>query len=94
MESAQFHVFGVGGEYLRYIGWTTRPLSEESDIFLDLIKHDHGEVPGWLERRIPADEREIFEIESAPTIEQARQSVEFWGQYYRLIGANVIADAS
>ena len=59
----KFHVFGVVGEYLQYIGWTERSLSDEKDIFLDLINHGGSEISDWLERTAQDDDIEVFEIE-------------------------------
>jgi hypothetical protein len=89
MTSACFHVFGMGAEYLEYIGWTERLLSEEKDIILDLIKSSDDEISSRLKQVAESSKIDIFEIESAPTIEDAKYSVEFWGQYYRMIGAKV-----
>lgn len=94
MENARYHVFGIVNEYLRYIGWTERPLSDEEEIFLDLINRGGGEIPGWLERDARDHDIEVFEIESMATSAEAKHSVEFWGQYYCMVGAKVITDAS
>lgn len=89
MTDSNFLIFGLGNEYLRYIGWTARALSDEEGIVLDLAQNSGHDIAQWIARVAGDDKIGIFEIESAPSVEDAVDAVQFWCQYYGLIGAKV-----
>ena len=83
---------GLGMDHLHYIGWTQRSLSDEKDIFSDLTKSGGHDIAQWVEQAVGCGKISIFEIESAPSMEDAKDSAQFWCQYYRMLGAEVITD--
>lgn len=94
MTDANFHVFGMGRGIhdLHYIGWTERPLCDEQDIFSDLAKNSSEDIAHWVEGCVDCGQISIFEIESAPSVQDAKDTVQFWCQYYGMLGARVVSD--
>ena len=92
MTKASFNIFGMGTDHLHYIGWTQRSLSDEGEILSDLTKSCSHAVAHWVEQAKRCGTLCIFEIESAPSAEDARDTVQFWCQYYGMLGAKVVTD--
>ncbi len=92
MTNANFNVFGMGSDQLNYIGWTRRALTEEREILTDLAKSSSHQVAHWAEQAGQGGNISIFAIESAPSAEDARDTVQFWCQYYGMLGAKVVTD--
>ncbi|KAB8061466.1 hypothetical protein GCN74_05210 [Janthinobacterium sp. FT14W] len=93
MNNGNFLIFGmgVGTDHLGYIGWTQRTLGDEEDIISDLKKDSGAAITQWMEQAAGSDKITIFEIDSAPSLENARDTVQFWCQYYGMLGAKVLA---
>ncbi|UXY16195.1 hypothetical protein N8I74_04015 [Chitiniphilus purpureus] len=92
MASADYHVFGLGSspDDLHYIGWTQRRLGDEQEQIFSDVAQD-GEIAHWLEAARRAGPVSLFEIESARSVEDARDSALFWRQYYHSLGLDVVA---
>jgi hypothetical protein len=95
MSNANFNIYGMGlgSDHLHYIGWTQRPLCEEQFILSDLVRDRSRAIARWVEQA-GIDRLSIFEIESAASLEDARDTVQFWCQYYSMLGAQVMSDPS
>lgn len=95
MTSALYHVFGIGintGDF-HYIGWTQKSLGEESEqIYSDLVENSRNDIAHWVKEIVQSDKINIFEIESVPSIEEARSSAKFWCQYFHSLGLDVVTD--
>jgi hypothetical protein len=92
MTNANFNIFGMETDHLHYIGWTQRALSDAREILSDLTKCSSQDVAHWAEQAGQGGNLSIFEIESAPSAEDARDTVQFWCQYYGMLGAKVVTD--
>ena len=90
MTHASFSIFAMGTDQLHYIGWTHRSLSDEQDILSDLAHSGSGGVAHWVEQASQSGKINIFEIDSARTADDARDTVQFWCQYYGMLGAKVV----
>lgn len=91
MTHANFSVYGMGAEHLHYIGWTQRSLCEEQEILSDLANSGSHAAAHWAAQAIQNGKINIFEIESAPSAADASDAVQFWCQYYGMLGAKVDA---
>ncbi len=94
MKSAHYYIFGVGSgpDDLHYIGWTQKSLSEEKEqIFSNLADSSSHDIARWVKEALYCDKISIFEIETAPSMEDAKDSVMFWCQYYHSLGLDVVA---
>lgn len=89
MTDANFHIFGMGLgiDQLQFIGWTQRALSEVTDIVADLAKHGSGDMVQWV--ACGDGQINIFEIESTDSQQDAEETVQYWCQLYRLLGARM-----
>jgi hypothetical protein len=94
MTQANFSVFGMGADHLHYIGWTERSLNDEREILADLTRCGTHDVAHWAAQAIEGGKISIFEIEMAPSAAVARDAVQFWCQYYGMLGAKVDAAQS
>lgn len=95
MENVNFRIFGLGlgSDDLRYIGWTQKSLNEEREqISASLVERGSCDVAHWVKDALCGGEISIFEIESMPSVEDAKDAVSFWCQYYRSLGLNVASD--
>lgn len=95
MSSADYHIFGVGlgTDDLHYIGWTQKSLSEEKEqIFSDMAGSKSHHIAHWVEQARDCGKISIFEIESARSMEDAKDSALFWCEYYRWLGLDVVTD--
>jgi len=95
MENAHYHIFGVGVDAgdLRYIGWTEKSVNEEKEeIFSELAQKGIRDLAHWAKEALHGGKLSIFEIESAPSAEDARNSAAFWCRYYHSLGLNVFTD--
>jgi hypothetical protein len=87
------HVFGLGlgADDLRYVGWTQRSLSDEQEqIFSDLLRSSARDIANWVADAIERGKLNIFEIESALSIEDARNSAVSLCRYFRSLGLDVL----
>jgi hypothetical protein len=93
MANVNYHVFGIGSgtaEDLRYIGWTQKSLSEEKkQIVSDLVQSSCNCIRSWVG---DGGAISIFEIESASSVEDAKDAATFWCRYFRSLGLDVITD--
>ena len=92
MARADYHVYGLGSgaDDLRYVGWTQRSLSDEQEqIFSDLARGSGREIANWIEDAIDRGRISIFEIESASSIEDARNAAISLCRYFRSLGLDV-----
>ena len=92
---AQYSIYGIGAgsDDLHYIGWTQKSLCNESaQIFSDLRESGSGDIASWVTQAVDGGKISIFEIESAPSKEDATDSVMFWCEYYRWLGLDVVTD--
>jgi hypothetical protein len=92
MARADYHVYGLGSgaDDLRYVGWTQRSLSDEQQqIFSDLLRSSTRDIANWVEDAIDRGQISIFEIESALSIEDARNSAISLCRYFRSLGLDV-----
>jgi hypothetical protein len=97
MASADYRIFGLGlgTDDLRYIGWTHRSLSEEKEqIFGELVQRSRNGVAHWVGEALDRGGINIFEIESAPSMEDARNAAASLGRYFRSLGLDVLTDPS
>lgn len=92
MTNPNFSIFGMGTDHFHYIGWTRRALSDEREILSDLCQCCDHDVAHWAEQAGRCGDLCIFEIDSAPSAEDAKESVQFWCQYYGMLGAKVVTD--
>lgn len=95
MKNAHYHVFVIdsGTDDILYIGWTQKVLSEEGEkIFSDLVESSSRDIAHWVVEALHSGKINIFEIESASSMEAAKDSVIFWRQYYHSLGLDVIMD--
>jgi hypothetical protein len=93
MARADCHVFGLGmgADDLHYVGWTRRSLSEEQEqIFSDLVRNGGRDIANWIAEAIDCGKISIFEIESAPSIEDARDAAISLCRYFRSLGLDVM----
>jgi hypothetical protein len=92
MARADYHVFGLGlgADDLRYVGWTKRSLSDEQEqIFSDLLRSSARDIANWVAEGIDRGKISIFEIESALSIEDARNAAISLCRYFRSLGLEV-----
>lgn len=95
MDTANFHIFGLGSgaDDLYYIGWTRKsPSKEEQHIYSDLTGSTRGDIAGWVKQHVSSGNIDIFEIETAGSAEDAKESALFWVGYYRWLGLEVVTD--
>jgi hypothetical protein len=95
MSTANYHVFGLGAgtDDLYYIGWVDKsPDHEQEKIYSALADDSHGDIARWVRQAVDAGKIDIFEIETAGTPEEARDSAQFWCGYYRSLGLHVVTD--
>jgi len=95
MTNANYHVFGIGSctDDLHVIGWTEKSVNEEkAQIFTDLTEHGSDDIAHWVGGALGCGKIDIFEIESAPTAQDAKDSAQFWCEYYRWLGFDVITN--
>ena len=93
MTIAQYRIFGIGSDNddLHYIGWTQRSLDEEKEqIFSEVAESGSMDIADWVKQARDGGQIDIFEIELAPSAEDARDSASFWCEYYRTLGINVV----
>jgi hypothetical protein len=93
MARADYHVYGLGSgaDDLRYVGWTQRSLSDEQEqIFSDLLRSSGRDIASWVEDAIERGKISIFEIESHPSVEDARNAAISLCRYFRSLGLDVI----
>jgi hypothetical protein len=90
MTNGNFNIFGMATDHLHYIGWTKRALSDEREILSDLATTCCRDVAQWVAQA--GGKLSIFEIDSAPSAEDAKDTVQFWCQYYGMLGAKVVTD--
>ena len=96
MTNRTFHVFGVGlgSDDVRYVGCTQRSIDEEKDeIICDIMKRGLESIGQWV-RAGDGAQVCIFEIESASSIEEARDRVTYWCQCLNWLGLHVEGTAS
>jgi hypothetical protein len=94
MDTGNYYVFGVGSgaDDLQYIGWTEKsPGQEPQQIYSDLAGSGRDDVARWVTQALDSGAIDIFEIETARSAEDARESAQFWGDYYRWLGLDVKA---
>jgi hypothetical protein len=95
MSNAHYHIFGLGAgsDDLYYIGWMDKsPDHECREIYSDLADGSQGEISHWVRKAVDAGKIDIFEIETADSPEEARDSAQFWCDYYRSLGLQVVTD--
>jgi hypothetical protein len=95
MNAANYHVFGLGSgaDDLYYIGWTEKsPDIDREHIYTDLAGSARGDIARWVKHAIDSGKIDIFEIETAGSAEDAKDSALFWGEYYRWLGLDVVTD--
>lgn len=95
MAGANYYIYGLGAnsDDLHYIGWTEKSIGEQPDlIFSDLLKSSSNAIANWVKDAVHGGKISIFEIESAPSVEDAKDSAMFWCEYYRWLGLDVITD--
>lgn len=89
MANSDYCVFGLGlgPDDLCYIGWTRRSVVEEKDqICGDLVKGSCNGMAHWFASAIECGSISIFEIESAPSMEEAKDCADSLRQYFRSLG--------
>ena len=94
MARADYHVFGLGSsaDDLHYVGWTRRSLSEEQElIFADLARNGGRDIANWIAQAMECGKISIFEIESAPSTEDACNAAVSLCQYFNSLGLDVMA---
>lgn len=92
MTNAIYHVFGLGlgNDDIRYVGWTQRSVDEEEDqIVSDLVNSGLDDVARWVGEAADGARISVFEIESAPSIEDARNCAIYWCQCLDWLGLHV-----
>ncbi len=95
MANASYHVFGVGlgTQDLHYIGWTKKSVSDEQEQIVSELQHSsNNDIARWVEKARQGGNISVFEIESAPSMEEAKNSAAFLRQYFHSLGLNVISD--
>lgn len=96
MANGNYHVFGVGSgnaDDLRYIGWTQKSLHEDREqIVSDLVRSASHGIANWIAEALHGGTMSFFEIESASSVEAAKDAATFWGLYFRSLGLEVITD--
>jgi len=95
MDTANYHIFGVGSgsDDLYYIGWTEKsPDKEPARIYSDLAGSTRGDIASWFRQAVNTGKIDIFEIETARSAEDAKDSALFWWGYYRWLGLDVVTD--
>jgi hypothetical protein len=93
--SVHYSIYGIGAgsDDLHYIGWTQKSLCEEKDqIFSDLRERGSHDVADWVAQAERGGKIDIFEIESAPSPQDAADSVMFWCECLRWLGLDVVTD--
>src|SRR5690349_12863294 len=93
MARTGYHVFGLGSgpDDLRYVGWTQRSLSDEPEqVFSDLLMGGAREIANWVADAIDRNRISIFEIESAFSIEDAKNAAASLCRYFRSLGLDVM----
>jgi hypothetical protein len=92
---SQYSIYGIGAgsDDLHYIGWTDMPLADHKEqIVSDLRERGSDGVARWVSQAVSGGGVDIFEIESAPSPQDANDSVMFWCEYYRWLGMDVVTD--
>lgn len=67
-------------------------MSEGEQIFSELVADCNREVAHWAQQALKAGEIDIFEIESASTVDEAKTSTAYWRDCFSWLGLNVISD--
>jgi len=92
METANYHIYGMGlgDDDLRYIGWTCKSVdNEQEQICSDVTQNGRRDIAEWAKQALHCGKLSIFEIETAPSAESAKDSAMFWCEYYRWLGLDV-----
>src|ERR1700710_1936456 len=93
MESCRVFGAGRGANDLCFIGWTRRSLESETDqIFLDLVASNCPAVVRWMRSGVRRQEIDLFGIEPATSIQDAKCTAAILGRYFRSLGLEVTAD--
>lgn len=95
MSTANYHIYGLGSgaDDLYYIGWSEKsPNKEQQDIYADLSGSRRNDIACWVRQHVDSGKIDIFEIETAGSPEDARESALFWVGYYRWLGLEVVSD--
>lgn len=93
MTNANFHVFGIGSctDNLHIIGWTDKSVvAERAQIYSELAENGHRDIAQWVRGALGRGKIDIFEIEAASSAQDASDSAQFWCEYYRWLGFDVI----
>jgi hypothetical protein len=92
MARAEFHVFGLGwgADDLRYVGWTRRsPTDEAAQIFTDLVAGGGRDIAHWIAEGLRRGIVNLFELESAPSPEEASATADSLCRYFNSLGLEV-----
>lgn len=92
MARAEFHVFGLGwgADDLRYVGWTRRSLdNEQEQIFTDMVASGGRDIANWVAEGLRRGKMSLFEIQSAPSLEEARTAADSLCRYFKSLGLDV-----
>jgi hypothetical protein len=95
MVNANYHIFGLGLgiDDLHYIGWTQKSLSEEPEqIYSHLAENSSRDIAHWVKAALHCGKISIFEIESVPSMEDAKDSALSWCRYFCSLGLDVVTD--
>jgi hypothetical protein len=95
MQAANYHVYGIGRGIndVRYVGWTPKSVSGEQDeIFSELAQGGSRDIVHWVRDALDRGEISIFEIESAPSADEARDCAMYWRDCFRWLGLDVASD--
>jgi hypothetical protein len=94
MVNANYLIFGIGlgADDLHYIGWTQKSLSEQQEIYSDLAESSSYHMACWIEAALRSGKISFFEIESVPSMKEAKNSAMSLCQYFCSLGLNVITD--
>ena len=81
----------MGADALHYIGRTQKSLGEERDeIFSDVAGSGDQDIAQWLEQALRTRQISLFEIESVPSAEDAKDCALCLCHYYRSLGLVVL----
>lgn len=97
MADASYHVFGLGlgTQDLHYIGWTQKSVHDQHDQIVSDLQHgNNNDIAHWVENARQHGDINVFEIESARSMEEAKNSVAFLRRYFHSLGLDVISDSA
>ena len=91
--SLKYYVFGAGSSnaQISYIGWSVKsPDENKQGIFCELAENKSAALKEWISEVWGLAEKDIFEIETFSSADEAEEAVIFWRSYFGFLGWSLI----